>query len=212
MDHASTLIQQPSVIPAAAPKSLYAMGKRTMDVFVALIGLCLSLLPMGAVWILIQMDSPGPALYCQERLGLDGKPFLMLKFRTMVPDAEKDGPRMTSKQDFRITRFGKFLRRTKIDELPQLVNVLKGEMSLVGPRPERACFYRQFEAQVPGFHQRLMVKPGITGWAQVHGGYDLSPEEKLQYDLTYIEKRSIRMDLHCLLLTILVILTGDGMR
>lgn len=134
------------------------------------------------------------------------------KFRSMCQDAERDGPRWADADDGRCTRFGAFLRRTRLDELPQIWNILKGDMSFVGPRPERACFYRLFEEYIVGFSNRLAVTPGLTGYAQVNGGYDLKPEEKIVYDMEYIEHRSVWMDLLCILKTIRVVFCGDGAR
>lgn len=115
----------------------------------------------------------------QERLGINGKPFMIYKFRSMRLDAEENGPQWADEQDPRCTHFGQILRRTRLDELPQLYNILRGDMSFVGPRPERAYFYREFEKYIPGFSNRLLVTPGLTGYAQVNGGYSLKPEERL---------------------------------
>ena len=127
-------------------------------------------------------------------------------------DAEINGPQWASTDDPRITKLGHFLRKTRIDELPQFVNVLRGDMSLVGPRPERAFFLVKFNHEVPGFTNRLTVKPGLTGWAQVNGGYELTPKEKLVLDLHYIEHRSIMLDIRIMFKTIKVVLTGEGAR
>ena len=127
-------------------------------------------------------------------------------------DAEADGPQWAKKDDCRCTRLGTFLRHTRLDELPQLWNILKGDMSLVGPRPERACFYEEFETYIHGFHYRLLVKPGLTGLAQVNGGYDLKPEEKIVYDIQYIENQSILTDMNCLLKTVSLVFTHEGAR
>ena len=179
---------------------------------VALIGLIVFTLPMSAIALIIALDSPGDPIFKQERLGKDGKPFIMYKFRSMCEDAERDGPRWADADDARCTHFGAFLRRTRLDELPQIWNILKGDMSFVGPRPERACFYRKFEQYIIGFSNRLTVIPGLTGYAQVNGGYDLKPEEKIIYDMVYIERRSVWMDLRCILKTVGVVLRGDGAR
>jgi lipopolysaccharide/colanic/teichoic acid biosynthesis glycosyltransferase len=136
----------------------------------------------------------------------------MYKFRSMRTDAEDDGPQWAQKDDERCTKFGKFLRKTRLDELPQVINILQGNMSLVGPRPERAYFYDEFEKYIPNFRQRLQVKPGLTGLAQVNGGYDLMPEEKLVYDLEYIENRSLWMDIVCMVKTVRLIFTHEGAR
>ncbi|WP_167353430.1 sugar transferase [Peribacillus muralis] len=162
--------------------------------------------------ILIPLDSTGSPFFYQQRLGLDGKPFQIIKLRSMGIDAEKNGPKWASQNDPRVTRIGAFIRKTRIDELPQLINVLKGDMSLIGPRPEREYFYKEFETFLPGFKNRLYVKPGITGWAQVNGGYDLTPKEKLHFDLYYIRHRSFTMELKIFLRTLTIVFTGNGAR
>ena len=162
--------------------------------------------------LIVALDSPGPAIFRQERLGLNGKPFMIYKFRTMRLDAEANGPRWAAVCDTRCTRFGQFLRRTRLDELPQLWNILRGDMSLVGPRPERAYFYREFETYMAGFSNRMMVTPSLTGWAQVNGGYDLRPEEKIVYDMEYIERQSVLLDVQCLLKTAALVFTHRGAR
>lgn len=198
--------------PRVAEKRVYLTLKRAFDVSAALMGLTVLALPMPVIALIITLDSPGNPIFRQERLGKDGKPFTMYKFRSMCQDAERDGPRWADADDVRCTRFGAFLRRTRLDELPQIWNILKGDMSFVGPRPERACFYRKFEQYIIGFSNRLTVIPGLTGYAQVNGGYDLKPEEKIIYDMVYIERRSVRMDLRCILKTVGVVLRGDGAR
>lgn len=198
--------------PCVAGKWVYLTVKRTLDTCFALIGLIVFTLPMSVIALIIALDSPGDPIFKQERLGKDGKPFIMYKFRSMCEDAERDGPRWADADDARCTRFGAFLRRTRLDELPQIWNILKGDMSFVGPRPERVCFYRKFEQYIIGFSNRLTVIPGLTGYAQVNGGYDLKPEEKIIYDMVYIERRSVRMDLRCILKTVGVVLRGDGAR
>lgn len=198
--------------PRVAEKWVYLTVKRTLDTCFALIGLIVFTLPMSVIALIIALDSPGDPIFKQERLGKDGKPFIMYKFRSMCEDAERDGPRWADADDARCTRFGAFLRRTRLDELPQIWNILKGDMSFVGPRPERACFYRKFGQYIIGFSNRLTVIPGLTGYAQVNGGYDLKPEEKIIYDMVYIERRSVWMDLRCILKTVGVVLRGDGAR
>jgi lipopolysaccharide/colanic/teichoic acid biosynthesis glycosyltransferase len=136
----------------------------------------------------------------------------MYKFRSMYMDAEKYGPQWAERIDWRCTRVGRFLRKTRLDELPQIWNILRGEMSIVGPRPERAYFYEQFGTYIHGFHNRLVVKPGLTGWAQINGGYDLKPEEKIFFDMEYIEKQSLALDLECILRTVKLIFTHEGAR
>ena len=190
----------------------YLRIKRLFDVVVALVTGTVLLIPMLIIGLLVKLDSKGPAIFRQERLGLHGKPFTMYKFRSMRLDAEENGPQWANKNDERCTKLGKLLRKSRLDELPQVVNILLGHMSIVGPRPERAYFYDEFEAYIPGFRQRLQVQPGLTGYAQVNGGYDLSPEEKLAYDMEYIEKRCIRLDISCMIKTVRLIFTHEGAR
>ncbi|REJ10267.1 sugar transferase [Halobacillus trueperi] len=180
--------------------------KRGMDV-IGSMGLILLTSPLLIllVW-LIPLTSPGPALYKQQRLGMKGKTFWIYKFRSMVADAEnKTGPVLATVRDPRITPIGSFIRATRIDELPQLFNVLKGEMSLIGPRPEREYFVKQFNKQFPDYHHRLEVKPGITGLAQVHAKYTTSAEDKLRFDLAYVKNYSFLSDWKILILTLKVV-------
>ncbi|MBR2861656.1 MAG: sugar transferase [Clostridia bacterium] len=193
-------------------KPLYNFIKRFFDIILSLIGLAFCIVPMLIIAIIIKCDSPGPAVYKQERLGKGGKSFLLYKFRSMRMDAEEDGAKWAEENDERCTRVGKFLRKSRIDELPQLINILVGSMSLVGPRPERPCFYNQFEEYIHGFSKRLLVKPGLTGWAQVNGGYDLLPEEKIVYDIEYIKMRSLWLDVKCIVRTVAVVFNHDGAR
>ena len=190
----------------------YLLFKRVCDICVSFGALVVLWLPMVIVGVLIRVDSEGPALFCQERLGKNGRPFTMYKFRSMRMDAEANGPQWASKDDCRCTKVGRMLRKSRIDELPQLINILRGDMSFVGPRPERACFYDEFEEYIPHFRQRLLVQPGLTGHAQVNGGYELKPEEKIVYDLEYIANRSVKMDLQCIWKTVLVVFSHDGAR
>lgn len=190
----------------------YMLMKRVCDILVSLLALLVLLLPMLIIVILIRLDSKGPALFKQERLGKNGKPFIMYKFRSMRMDAEANGPQWATKDDCRCTKLGRVLRKSRLDELPQLINILCGEMSFVGPRPERACFYDEFEKYIPNFRQRLLVKPGLTGHAQVNGGYDLKPEEKIVYDMEYITRRSVKMDMQCIWKTVMVVFSHDGAR
>lgn len=190
----------------------YLFIKRLFDVTVAFVTGIILLVPMIVIALLVKIDSKGPAFFRQERLGLNGKPFTIYKFRSMRMDAEANGPQWADKDDQRCTKLGKLLRKTRLDELPQVLNILRGDMSLVGPRPERAYFYDKFEEYIPGFRQRLQVLPGLTGYAQVNGGYDLSPEEKLAYDMEYIEKRCVRMDIACMVKTVRLIFTHEGAR
>ncbi|HQX75600.1 MAG TPA: exopolysaccharide biosynthesis polyprenyl glycosylphosphotransferase, partial [Thermoflexales bacterium] len=177
--------------------------KRGLDVTLSLVGFILISPFLLALAIIIKLDSRGPAFYAQERMGLDGEPFWCIKFRSMRTDAEKGGPGWTVKDDPRVTRLGKFIRRTNLDELPQLVNVLKGEMSLVGPRPERPVYVEEFRKQIPRYMERHREKSGITGWAQVNGlRGDTSIEERTKYDLWYIENWSLWLDIRIIWRTI----------
>ncbi|WP_368503226.1 sugar transferase [Alkalihalophilus sp. As8PL] len=181
--------------------------KRALDVSVSLILLLLTLPVMVLTAILIKLEDGGPFFFKQERVGMDQRPFHILKFRSMIMDAEaKTGPTLATSQDARITKIGAFIRRTRIDELPQLLNVLRGDMSLVGPRPERDFFAKQFEKENKWFYYRNSVKPGITGYAQVLGNYTTSPERKLKFDLYYIRHYSIWLDIVLLFRTVLVVL------
>lgn len=151
-------------------------------------------------------------IYTQKRVGLNGRVFKIYKLRSMYIDAEKDGPKWASENDERITKVGRIIRKTRIDELPQLVNILKRDMSFIGPRPERPEFIKEFIKYIPDFNDRLLVKPGITGWAQVNGGYSLTPKEKLEFDKYYIKNRGFKLDLLILIKTIIVIFTSNGAR
>jgi len=187
--------------------------KRFMDVVIGgILGVCA--LPIGLLAaIAIKLEDHGPIFYSQERIGLYGKPFTVYKFRTMRTDAEKYGAQWATKDDPRITRVGKFLRKTRIDELPQIICVLKGDMSMVGPRPERAVFIGKLREQIPFYISRLKMKPGLTGWAQVRHHYDTSIEDvqiKLQYDMYYYENMSLLLDFQILVRTVYVVLTGKG--
>jgi exopolysaccharide biosynthesis polyprenyl glycosylphosphotransferase len=188
--------------------------KRISDVIISFIILVLTLPLNIFVALLIKLDSKGPILFKQERIGMNNKKFKIYKFRSMYQDAEKNtGPVWSTKDDPRVTRIGKIIRQLRIDEIPQMFNVLKGEMSLVGPRPERPYFVEQLSQQIPYYRRRLKVRPGITGWAQVKHKYDESIEDvkvKLRYDLFYIENMSLRMDIKILARTILVVMFGKG--
>ena len=194
-------------------KPVYSFFKRFFDIVLSLFALIVLLIPMLIIAVIVKLTSPGSVLYKQERLGKDGVSFEIIKFRSMYADAENNGARWSDgENDERITPFGKFLRRTRMDELPQFAQILTGKMSLVGPRPERECFYEKFETYIHGFSERLKVKPGLTGLAQVSGGYDLRPEEKVVYDIEYIKKRSLWLDLKCMLLTVRIIFSHNGAR
>lgn len=188
--------------------------KRIMDIVLSIIILIFTLPLTILTAIAIKLDSEGPVFFVQERMGQNGKIFKMIKFRSMRKDAEKHtGPVWSQKDDPRVTRVGKIIRKLRIDEIPQFINVLKGDMSIVGPRPERPYFVEKLSKEIPYYKRRLRVRPGITGWAQVKHKYDESIEDvkiKLRYDLFYIENMSIRMDLKILLRTIFVVMFGKG--
>ena len=190
--------------------------KGVMDRVLALLGL-LTFAPVGTLIALaIRLNSPGPVFYSQERVGLNGKTFRILKFRSMVTDAEKNrAPQWASEQDPRITKVGRFLRKTRLDEVPQLINILKGEMSFIGPRPERPYFVEELEKCIPFYGLRHVTKPGLSGWAQIRYRYGATVEDavkKLEYDLYYIKNLSIFLDLMIFMETIQVILFGKGSR
>jgi exopolysaccharide biosynthesis polyprenyl glycosylphosphotransferase len=188
--------------------------KRLMDIVISLLGLILTFPLCLLIAALIRIESRGSLFFVQERIGKEGKPFRLIKFRSMVQDAEEvTGPVWATTDDPRITRVGRFLRRWRLDEIPQLWNVLRGEMSLVGPRPERREFVEELKAKVPYFMERLSAKPGITGWAQIESSYASSVEEsqvKLEFDLYYIKNVSFLLDLSILFRTLKVILWGKG--
>lgn len=188
--------------------------KRIIDIIFSIFMLIISSPIFILTAIAIKFESKGPVFFKQERSGLNGKPFLMIKFRSMREDAEKlTGPVWSQKDDPRITKIGKFIRKVRIDELPQFINVLKGEMSLVGPRPERPYFVELLSKDILYYKRRLKVRPGLTGWAQVKHKYDESIEDvkiKLRYDLFYIENMSLRMDFKILFRTVFVVLFGKG--
>ena len=189
--------------------------RRAADIAISL-GLLAATLPVIAIAaLLVGITSPGPILYRQVRVGLHGRPFTLFKFRSMRIDAEATGPAWASRHDPRVTPWGRIMRRTRIDELPQLLNVLRGEMSLVGPRPERPHFVAQLDSAIPFHADRTRVKPGITGWAQVNYPYGASVEDarqKLAYDLYYVKHRNLLLDLVILLATVRVILFQEGAR
>ncbi len=197
-----------SVKNAALDNPWNRMLKRALDVTVATIVLLLGSPVLMLIALAIRLESPGPVFFLQERVGLDGRPFWMLKFRTMRVDAEQFGT-WTTPNDPRVTRVGRFLRRTSLDELPQMINVLIGDMSVVGPRPEQAHWVEQFRQQIPRYMRRHKEKSGLTGWAQVNGlRGDTSIEERTRYDLYYIENWSLLFDLKIILRTIANFLTG----
>lgn len=192
-------------------KPAYSFFKRLFDIFFSAFALVVLALPMLIISLLVKISSKGTVFYHQKRLGLQGKEIDVIKFRTMCMDAEKNGCQWSDGDDDpRITPIGRFLRKSRLDELPQFWCILKGDMSIVGPRPERECFYNEFEQYIHGFHQRLKVKPGLTGLAQVRGGYYLKPEEKIVYDVEYIKKRNFWLDLKLVFETVKVVLKREG--
>lgn len=184
--------------------------KRTFDIIIAVIGIITALPLMLFTAVLIKLQDGGAVFFRQERLTKDGKTFTLYKFRTMAVDAERHtGPVLAAKNDHRITPVGRILRDTRIDELPQLFNVIKGEMSMVGPRPERPHFASKYSESIPEFHHRLAVKAGITGLAQVYGKYSISPENKLRFDMFYIKNYSLWLDIWILIKTVGVVFKRD---
>jgi sugar transferase (PEP-CTERM system associated) len=202
--------------PGFPAGGLTELLKRLSDIIIGLCLLSLTLPLMALTMLAIKLDSTGPVFYRQRRVGQFDKSFTLLKFRSMTVDAEAGGnPVWAQQNDPRVTRVGRFIRATRIDELPQLVNVLVGEMSLVGPRPERPHFVEQLSRAIPFYRQRSYVKPGVTGWAQINFPYGASIEdarEKLAYDLYYIKNRSLLLDAAVLVSTIRVVLFGKGAR
>lgn len=189
--------------------------KRAIDLLITFLALPV-ILPIGIITaIIIKLDSRGPVFFIQERVGLRGKTFNMYKFRSMTVDAEKNGNKFAQRNDQRVTGIGKLIRRYRIDEIPNFLNVLKGEMSVIGPRPEQVNFVEFFDAEIERYHYRHSVKPGITGLAQVNQGYAActrSTQMKLNYDLFYIRHYSFRVDMVIIFKTMITILTGFGSR
>ena len=197
-----------STVPQYQPAA-----KRAIDLIVgfSLLILLSPILLLAAIAILL--TDGGPVLFSQERSGKHLKPFPVYKLRTMVKDAERlSGPVLAEEDDPRITRVGRFLRRSRIDELPQLLNIIRGDMSFVGPRPERPFFVERYVLEIPGYRERFNVKPGVTGLAQVSGGYATTPERKLKYDLIYMYHQNLAMDIQIVVETLRVVLTGHGAR
>ena len=191
----------------------YQFAHRLFDVICSIIGLTVLFTILPLIFILNLMGNRGPLFYIQRRIGRNGRAFKMIKLRTMVKNAEKEGAVFAQKNDNRITIFGKFLRNTRLDEVPQFINVLLGQMSVIGPRPERPEFVRKLSKAIPFYETRHIVKPGLTGWAQVKGNYVSTEEdmlEKLQYDLYYIKHRNLFLDLNIVLKTISTIIFYRG--
>ncbi|WP_283749935.1 exopolysaccharide biosynthesis polyprenyl glycosylphosphotransferase [Bacillus cereus] len=195
-----------------AEKNNYILLKRIFESIMAICGILMLSPVLIIISILIKIDSKGPIIYSQERLGVNGKRFRVLKFRSMIVNAEKGGPQWAKKDDNRVTKMGHFIRKTRIDELPQLLNILRGDMGIIGPRPERPIFTEKFSEEIPNFRDRLVVRPGLTGWAQVNGGYDITPREKFELDMYYIKNMSVLLDMKILVKTVKVVITGEGAR
>jgi exopolysaccharide biosynthesis polyprenyl glycosylphosphotransferase len=193
------------------PSEIYTRIKRTTDVGLAILTLLTVSPVMMATAMIIKATSKGPVFYSQIRVGLGGEHFRIYKFRSMIDDAEaKTGPVLASKTDPRITSIGRFMRKTRIDELPQLLNILKGDMSFVGPRPERPEFVEKFEAKMPWYKERSRIKPGVTGLAQIRGYYSSSAETKLKYDLAYLSNQGLLLDAKILARTLKTMVTKSG--
>ncbi len=202
-------------LSAPVSRNQYADFKRSIDFFLTVISAPLWLFIGLLIWIAVKVDTRGPAIYTQERVGHDHNTFTLYKFRTMVVDAERDGPQFASATDDRLTRTGRFLRRIRLDEIPQLWNVLKGDLSLVGPRPERPVWTEQFEETIPFYGYRHLIRPGVTGWAQVNYGYaddEAETIDKLTYDLYYVKHMSLWLDLRILGSSMWTVASGFGAR
>lgn len=194
---------------------LASVLKRFLDLVISVFGLLVLIPILGLIGLLIKIDSSGPVFYRQLRVGLRGESFMMWKFRSMSTEAESNGPRWAARNDPRVSRVGRLLRKTRLDEVPQLYNVLRGEMSLVGPRPERPVFVRELRSLIPYYDIRHTVRPGLTGWAQTQFRYGATAEDahaKLQYDLYYVKNLTVRLDMRILIETIRVVLLGEGAR
>lgn len=197
------------------PSSLYAFLKRSVDIMAVVISAPLSVPVMLLTAIAVKFDSPGPALFIQNRVGQGDRGYQIYKFRSMCPNSEKNGAQLAQADDMRVTRVGRVIRKTRLDELPQFYNVLKGDMSLIGPRPEQRTFVEKFEKEIPFYIYRHVVKPGITGWAQVVQGYASNADDtrvKLQHDFYYIKHFSLWLDILIVFKTIKTIVTGFGAR
>jgi exopolysaccharide biosynthesis polyprenyl glycosylphosphotransferase len=201
-------------VDEARVSRFYELGKRLVDIFGAIVGILMMILVLPAVALAVVLDDGFPVFYTQVRSGRGGQTYMIIKFRTMQRNAEPDGrPRWAQEGDQRATRVGRILRKTHLDELPQFINVLRGDMSLVGPRAERPELVEMFQQHIPFYRARLLVKPGITGWAQVNFGYASTIDEtrvKLEYDLYYIKRRNLWMDIMILVRTPFTVLGLRG--
>lgn len=192
--------------------SLYLPIKRILDILFSLMLIILTFPIVMVTVVAVKCESHGPIFYKQVRVGLMGRKIVITKFRSMYMDAEKNGAQWAQKNDPRVTRVGKIIRRTRIDELPQLFSVLKGDLSLIGPRPERPNFTEEFSHKYPGFEKRLRIKPGLSGYAQINGGYDIDPGQKAKLDCYYINHFSFWIDVKIFISTIKIIFSGEGAR
>jgi exopolysaccharide biosynthesis polyprenyl glycosylphosphotransferase len=200
-------------LDTAAARGLYPLARRSYDLILALLGAGVLVLVLVIVGPVIRLTSPGPIFYRQERVGWRGRLFTLLKLRTMMADAEPDGPVWAARDDPRVTTVGRWLRRTRLDELPQVINILRGDMSVVGPRPERPEFVALLAEQIPFYRARHAIRPGLTGWATIHQGYASSTADallKLQYDLYYLKHQSLVVDAAILLRTLAMLLRLGG--
>jgi len=193
-------------------KPIYDATSRMFDIVMSLVSLVVGFPIVMVAAIAIKIEDGGPILYSHERLGKGGKRFTIYKMRSMRVNAEANGVQWADAEDDRITKVGRFMRKTRIDEIPQLCNILVGHMKIIGPRPERPELAEEFYQELPEFENRLAVGPGLTGLAQVSGGYDLTPAEKLALDVEYIENRGLWMDLKILFKTVWVVFSGSGAR
>lgn len=203
------------IVENISASALYRGVKRVLDVAGVVVTLPVTLVLMACTGVAVRLESPGKAFFTQERVGEHGSTFTIVKFRSMVNDSERYGPRFAGVADVRVTKVGAFIRRFRLDELPQIWNILKGEMSWIGPRPEQPAFVEQFNRAIPYYAYRHTVKPGITGWAQVNQGYaadEESTRDKLEYDLYYIKHFSFWLDLLIVFKTLKTIVTGFGAR
>lgn len=191
---------------------IYRAVKRCFDIVSCGAALIVCAIPMAIIAVKIKCESEGPVFYAQRRVGKNGKVFKLYKFRSMYIDAEVRGAQWAAEGDPRVTPLGRKLRKARLDEIPQFWNVIKGDMSLIGPRPERPAFHEEFCKRIDGWDQRLLVKPGISGLAQVTGGYELLPKEKAVFDIRYIEQRGFFLDLSIIGKTIVTIASGQGSR
>ena len=204
-----------NIFGALLPSGMYLFFKRVVDLCMTLLAVPLWLPIMLITGIIIKLESDGPMFFVQERVGQRNKPFKVYKLRSMSVSSEKDGAQFAKANDKRVTRVGKFIRRTRIDEIPQFINVLKGDMSIIGPRPEQHAFVKRFEKEIPFYSYRHVVRPGITGWAQVMHGYAADADDtcvKIEHDFYYIKHFSLWLDILIIVKTIRTILTGFGAR